>query len=49
MDENLAKFISYVCPCPFPTPPQQPADDQEIYENFKLPEELWSGTTPTAY
>jgi hypothetical protein len=46
MDENLAKFTqTYGPPAPLPTPaPQRRPTIQEIYENFKLPEELWSGT-----
>lgn len=46
MDENLNKFIQqFGPPAPLPPPPTQRRPSiQEIYENFKLPEELWSGT-----
>jgi hypothetical protein len=46
MDENISKFVqTYGQPTPLPTPPAQRRPTiQEIYENFKLPEELWSGT-----
>jgi hypothetical protein len=46
LDENLQKFVqSFGTPQPLPTPPmQKPPTIQEVYENFKLPEELWSGS-----
>lgn len=46
MDENLNKFVQqFGPPAPLPQPPNQRRPTiQEIYENFKLPEELWSGT-----
>ena len=46
MDENLNKFVSqFGPPAPLPQPPNQRRPTiQEIYENFKLPEELYSGT-----
>ena len=45
LDENLNKFVQqFGPPAPLPTPQQQRRPTiQEIYENFKLPEELWSG------
>ncbi|HWG07011.1 MAG TPA: DUF3467 domain-containing protein, partial [Beijerinckiaceae bacterium] len=45
LDENLQKFIlAFGPPVPLAPPinPKRP-NIQEIYENFKLPEELWSG------
>ena len=46
MDENLNKFVAqFGPPAPLPQPPNQRRPTiQEIYENFKLPEELYSGT-----
>ena len=46
LNENLNKYIqTFGPPAPLPRPPQPPKRPtiQEIYENFKLPEELWSG------
>jgi hypothetical protein len=46
LGENLSRFVQqFGPPAPLPTPqvPRQPTI-QEIYENFKLPEEIWSGT-----
>ena len=45
--DNLNKYVqSYGPPPPLPRPPQpqRRPSIQEIYENFKLPEELWSGS-----
>ena len=45
LDENLARFSqTFGPPAPLPRPavPRKPSI-QEIYENFKLPEDLWSG------
>lgn len=44
-DDNLKKFIqAYGTPAPVPSPHMQRRPTiQEIYENFKLPEELWNG------
>lgn len=46
MDENLGKYVEqFGAPASLPPPPTQRRPSiQEIYENFKLPEELWSGT-----
>jgi hypothetical protein len=46
VDENLGKYVqTFGPPAPLPTPPiQRRPSIQEIYENFKLPEELLSGT-----
>jgi hypothetical protein len=46
VDENLHKFSqTFGPPAPLPHPAMQRRPSiQEIYENFKLPEELWSGT-----
>ena len=46
LDENLQKFVAaYGPPAPLPNPqPQRRPSIQEIYENFKLPDELLSGT-----
>lgn len=46
MDENLNKFVQqFGPPAPLPPPPTNRRPTiQEIYESFKLPEELWSGT-----
>jgi len=44
--DNLNKYIQqFGPPAPLPKPVQPPRRPtiQEIYENFKLPEELWSG------
>lgn len=46
LGENLNKYIqTFGPPAPLPKPAQPPKRPtiQEIYENFKLPEELWSG------
>jgi hypothetical protein len=46
LSENLNRFIQqFGAPAALPTPPihRQPTI-QEIYENFKLPEEFWSGS-----
>ena len=46
LDENLNRFVQTFGPpqaLPRPNNPQRPTI-QEIYENFKLPEEMWSGT-----
>lgn len=46
LGDNLNKYIqTYGPPAPLPKPPQPPKRPtiQEIYDNFKLPEELWSG------
>ena len=46
LNDNLNKYIQmFGPPAPLPKPPQPPRRPtiQEIYENFKLPEELWSG------
>lgn len=46
LGDNLNKYIQqFGPPAPLPKPPQPPKRPtiQEIYENFKLPEELWSG------
>ena len=45
VDENLQKFVQmYGAPSPLPNPPvQRRPSIQEIYENFKLPDELFSG------
>lgn len=45
--DNLNKYIqNFGPPPPLPKPPQPPRRPtiQEIYENFKLPDELWSGS-----
>ena len=44
--ENLSRFVQqFGPPAPLPTPQMQRQPTvQEIYENFKLPEELWSGS-----
>lgn len=47
LQENLAKFTqTYGAPTPLPKPPpnQRRPTTQEIYENFKLPEDVMSGT-----
>jgi hypothetical protein len=44
--DNLNKYVqAYGPPAPLPRPPQpqRRPNIQEIYENFKLPEDLWSG------
>ena len=44
--DNFNKYVqTYGPPAPLPRPPQpqRRPSIQEIYENFKLPEELWSG------
>ena len=48
--ENLNKFVqAFGAPQPLPRPLQQRRPTiQEIYENFKLPEELWSGAYANA-
>jgi hypothetical protein len=45
LSDNLNKHVqTFGPPAPLPKPQQQrPPNIQEIYENFKLPEELWSG------
>jgi len=46
LNENLNKYIqTFGPPAPLPRPPQPPKRPsiQEIYDNFKLPEDLWSG------
>jgi hypothetical protein len=46
LQDNLNKYIqTYGPPAPLPRPPQPQRRPtiQEIYENFKLPEDLWSG------
>jgi hypothetical protein len=44
-DDNLQKYVqSFGPPAPLQVPPMQRRPSiQEIYENFKLPEELWNG------
>ena len=45
--DNLNKYVQvYGPPAPLPRPPQpqRRPSIQEIYENFKLPEDLWSGS-----
>src|SRR5688500_2089556 len=44
--DNLGKFTErYGAPAPLPKPPQQNRPTiQELYEHFKLPEDLLSGT-----
>ncbi len=46
LDENLGNYTKNFGPPPtLPTPPNQPRPTiQEIYENFKLPEDLLSGS-----
>src|SRR6185437_16947116 len=44
--DSLNRYVqTFGPPAPLPRPPQppKPPSIQEIYENFKLPEELWSG------
>ncbi|HRK31340.1 MAG TPA: DUF3467 domain-containing protein [Tepidisphaeraceae bacterium] len=43
--DNIGKYTErFGPPPPLPVPPNQPKPTiQEIYEQFKLPEELWSG------
>jgi len=44
--DNLNKYVQvYGPPAPLPRPPQpqRRPSIQEIYENFKLPEDMWSG------
>jgi hypothetical protein len=45
LDENMQKYVeTFGPPAPLPPPPQQRRPTiQEIYETFKLPEELFSG------
>ena len=46
LNENLNKYVqTFGPPAPLPRPPKppKPPSIQEIYENFKLPEDLWSG------
>ena len=46
LSDNLNKYIQvFGPPAPLPKPPQPQRRPtiQEIYENYKLPEELWSG------
>ena len=46
LNDNLNKYIqTYGPPAPLPRPPQpqRRPSIQEIYDNFKLPEDLWSG------
>lgn len=44
--DNLSRFVqTFGPPAPLPIPQvQRQPTVQEIYENFKLPEELWSGS-----
>ena len=47
LSDNLNKYIQvFGPPAPLPKPPQpqRRPSIQEIYENYKLPEELWSGS-----
>ena len=46
LGDNFDKFVQqFGAPAPLPPPPTQRRPTiQEIYENFKLPEELWSGS-----